>query len=810
MPSPIPNPKNKSKLLYRNSAGRFSQLTAPPSNPPSNGNAQRKKFGLATKFRLPAILLPLLLLLLLLVYVFKDLPSPRRLTRNPFPVSTKIYDRNGILLYDIFADQNRTPVKLSDLPPYVKQATISIEDKDFYKHNGFALSGIARASIKNLGYGLCKTLIQNCKLTLQGGSTITQQLVKTALLTPERTIRRKLRELVLTFAVESIYTKDQILEMYLNQVPYGGTSYGIESASQTYFGKKSSQLSLPESSLLAGLPAAPTRFSPFGAHPELAKERQQLVLSRMVDNHLITREQARTAIEEKLDFAPPQVGIRSPHFVLFVKDLLVQKYGEQVVETGGLRVTTSLDIDLQDQAQLIVASETAKLKKSKVGNGAALVTIPATGEILAMVGSKDYFDKEADGAVNITLRSRQPGSSIKPLNYALGIEKNLITPASLLADIPTCFLVSGQKPYCPDNYDNTFHGPSQARFALGNSYNIPAVKVLTLNNLENFVAKARDFGITTFIDPKNYGLSLTLGGGEVKMVDMAVAFGVFANSGIKVDLHPILKIEDYTGKILERYDPVPLVATEKSKNQTSKIKLQAPTSNLSSQSSNEPRIISPETAFLISHILLDNNARSATFGPSSYLNVSGHPEVSVKTGTTNDKRDNWTIGYNPERLIAVWVGNNDNSPLGNVASGVTGASPIWNRITLAALKNHQPVWPTQPAGIEGATICNTSGLLPPDPANPASCDRGQFRFEYFKKGTLPTEIENLRRDIPVDKTTGIQANDKTPPENIEMQNHAVVFDKFGLLLCLDCSSYPTEPVSIRPADFITPTPTPSP
>lgn len=751
-----------------------------------------------TRFSKPAIVFFLFLPLLLLIYIFKDLPSPTRLAGGS-ALSTQILDRNGAQLYNIFSDENRIPIKLGDLPDHVKHATIAIEDKSFYEHQGLAITGIARASLKNVRYAACRIFVKNCTLSFQGGSTITQQLVKTALLTPERTVRRKIRELALTLAVEIIYSKDEILEMYLNQVAYGGTSYGIESAAQTYFGKHAKDLTLSEASLLAGLPQAPTRYSPFGAHPELAQNRQRLVLDRMVEDGYISSPERDDALSQELVYAPAQVGIKAPHFVLYVKDQLVQKYGEQTVERGGLKVTTTLDITLQESAQEIVASEVAKLKSARVGNSAALVTSPASGEILAMVGSHDYFDSENDGNVNVTLAHRQPGSSIKPLNYALGLENNIVTPASLLLDTPTCFGVAGQRAYCPDNYDNTFHGATQVRFALGNSYNIPAVKMLALNGLENFIIKSRELGITTFSEPSNYGLSLTLGGGEVRMVDMAVAFGVLANGGTRVDLHPILKVEDAKGKILEEYNPFgQLDQLDSSTSPTPSPKIIP----------DGPQVLSPETAYLVSHILLDNNARSSAFGPSSFLNVSGHPEVSVKTGTTNDKRDNWTIGYNPDRLVAVWVGNNDNTPLGAVASGITGASPIWNRIMRQALKDLKPNWPVQPEGVIGKTVCSFSGLLPPDPANPASCFNGQFRFEYFKRNHQPQDSENIRRDIPIDKTTGIPSTEKTPPENIEMQNHPVIFDVLGQMFCLDCP-IASESATIRAETVVRSTPTPT-
>ncbi len=684
-------------------------------------------------------------------WLLRGFPSPSRLNSNEFPSSSLVYDRNGKLLYEIYAEKNRTPVKISDLPDYLQWATVSSEDKNFYRHHGFDFGGILRATYNIVFHQ-----------TLQGGSTITQQLVKNALLSPERTVRRKIREAILTFVIEVSYSKNQILEMYLNQAPYGGTAWGIESASQTYFGKHAKDLSLAEAALLAGLPASPTRFSPFGARPELAKERQLRVFSRMVEDKYITQEQSDQAKNEQLQYAPPTVGISAPHFVLFVKEQLVDQYGQKAVEQGGLKVTTTLDLDLQNFAQQTVATEVAKLKKLKVSNGAALVTNPKTGEILAMIGSKNYFDKDIDGNVNLTIRPRQPGSSIKPINYALALSKKIITPATVINDVPTCFNVPGQKLYCPVNYDGSFHGPVQARFALGNSYNIPAVDVLTLNGLQDFVATASAMGISTFKDAKNYGLSLTLGGGEVTMHDMATAFSAFPNLGVRQDLWAIKKVEDSSGKVLfERQ--------EKEGN----------------------RVLPMEVAYLIDHILLDNNARQPMFGPSSTLVVKNHPEVSVKTGTTNDLRDNWAIGWNPSIMVATWVGNNDNSPMSYVASGITGASPIWNKIISFILKDKKEEWPLKPEGVVGGQICNLSGKAP-NPDSPC-----QTRFEYFIEGTVPTEVENLKQSVEIDKTTGQLATDKTLPENREMQEKQIIIDPLGTRFCLDCT-FPTEPRIIKP------------
>ena len=404
-----------------------------------------------------------------------------------------------------------------------------------------------------------------------------------------------------------------------------------------------------------------------------------------------------------------------------------------------------------------------------------------------MVGSHDYFDTAHDGNVNVTLAHRQPGSAIKPINYALGIEHHLLTPATLLADKPTCFAAPLQKEYCPDNYDDQFHGPTQVRFALGNSFNIPAVKALTLNGLADFVASSSAFGLTTFKDPKNYGPSLTLGGGEVTMLDLSTAYAVLANAGTRIDLNPILRVEDRSGKVLE----------EVSSSQILPDQLQKPnryelfTIHNSLFTKNPPpntRVISAGPAFLVSHILYDNGARSATFGSSSYLNIKGHPEVSVKTGTTNDKRDNWTIGYNPDILVAVWVGNNDNTPMGSVASGVTGASPIWNKVMTQALKDYKQNWPVQPAEVTGTLICSLSGLKAPDNPDPGNCPT---RYEYFLTGTVPpVQTDNMRRDIPIFKLTQAPATSRQIrefPDQIETQGHSVIYDALGIALCLDCA-----------------------
>jgi 1A family penicillin-binding protein len=606
------------------------------------------------------------------------LPSPQLLSRRDLQVTTKIFDRNGALLFEIYNDQNRTPLPLSTIPQFVKQATIAIEDKDFYHHQGISFAGILRA--------VRETVFNN---RIQGGSTITQQLIRSALLTPEITITRKLKEIILAFWTERLYSKDQIFEMYLNQVPYGGTSWGIEAASQTYFGKSVKDLNLAQAALLAGLPAAPTEYSPFGNHPEKAIERQKEVLRRMVEDHDITKEEEEDALATPIKYIQPRVSIRAPHFVMYVKNLLEERYGQRLVEQGGLRITTSLDIAIQEKTENIVRNQITALSSLRVGNGAAMVTNPKTGEILAMVGSKDYFDLEAQGNVNVTTSLRQPGSSIKVVNYAAALE-NGFTAASIIDDAPVIYQSFGSPPYAPVNYDGKFHGPTPLRYALANSYNIPAVKVLAKIGVPAMIEKGKAMGITSWKDSSRYGLSLTLGGGDVTMLDMTRVFGTLANRGKRVDLMPILDVTDYTGRVYEHNTPETAVAAVK-----------------------------PEVAWILSNILSDNQARSSAFGLNSSLVITGKT-VSVKTGTSNDKRDNWTIGYTPSYVVATWVGNNNNAPMDPVlTSGVTGASPIWHDIMTELLKNKQDE-------------------VSPRPSSVVSLPCYFNRIEYFIQGTQPS------------------------------------------------------------------------
>src|SRR3989338_3126309 len=539
--------------------------------------------------------------------------------------------------------------------------------------------------------------------------------------------------------------------------------------------RKIREAALVVAALLAGLPQAPSAYSPFGSRPENAKQRQKEVLRRMREDKYITIQEEKAASETVLTYSTENIPIRAPHFVLWIKDLLIEKFGQKQVEGGGLRVITTLDISVQETAQASLSAEVKKLKQLRVGNGAALTTNPGTGEILAMVGSKDYFDMENDGNVNVTIRSRQPGSSIKPIMYASGFSTGKLTHSTMWLDIPTCFSVPGQPQYCPKNYDGAFHGPTQVRFALGNSYNLPAVKSLAYIGVEDMIATASAMGISTFTDPSRYGLSLTLGGGEVTMLDMATAFGTLANNGVKVPLDPFLRIENYSGEIL--YQRI----TEDRIRERSLL-----AAGQGDSSSEIKRAIPAEAAYLVSHILLYNNARTAAFGPSSQLIIPGQV-VSVKTGTTNDLRDNWTLGYTPELLTAVWVGNNDNKPMNqSLVSGITGAAPIWHDIMSQLLKGRKPIWPEKPEDIVGRDVCNLTGFLP---TPEQSCDT---RHEFFWEKFLPENNRPTQREIWIRKDTGTPVDPAIPLDQqgeLELQTHTVISDPLVPEFCLDCA-YP--------------------
>ena len=661
-------------------------------------------------------------MLLVFIYFSATLPDPEKLTNRKIEQSTKIYDRNGVLLYDVYENKDRTVVTIENVSPYVVSATLATEDSDFYKHQGFDALGIVRAALNTLtGEGL------------QGGSTLTQQLTKNALLTQDRNIIRKIKEFILSVQIENKYDKDKILEGYLNETPYGSTAYGIEAASQLYFNKSSKDLTLAQSAFIAGLAQRPSVYSPFGTNPDLGIERQKYVLKLMKDRGWVNKKGERQkisqkeyddAINDKLVFAKARTNIRAPHFVFWVLEKLYDKFGEEFVKNGGLKVTTTLDVNKQEEIQNIVQEELEKVTNLNVGNSSVVAINPQTREIIAMVGSRDYFDDKI-GSFNVaTSPTRQPGSSIKPLVYATGLKQGY-TASTVFMDVPTSFKgADAGKAYMPKNYDGKFRGPIQLRYALANSINITAVKMLKIVGLNSFLQTATDFGITSFNrGPQNYGLSLALGGGEASLLQMTNAFAVFASEGNYQDTKFALKIEDKNG------NPINYESGEKK------------------------QVIDKGVAYIISDILSDNSARLLAFGPGNALEFRTD-KVAVKTGTTDDIRDNWTIGYTKKIVVGVWAGNNDNTPMNpNLASGVTGAAPIWNRSIKLFLDPDLKNTFDRPDNVVSKEVGTITGGNPADEVE----DR---RSEYFVKGTEPVSRSDMVLEILVCKKDDRIANSK--------------------------------------------------
>ncbi len=582
----------------------------------------------------------------LLLYISTiQIPSLDSIHDRKVTQSTKIYDREGkVLLYDMFKNTKRTIVPFENISPYIKQATLSIEDKEFYTHKGIKPTAIMRAVLVNI-FSLGFT---------QGGSTITQQVVKKTILTDDKTPTRKIKEWVLSLKLEKILSKDEIFSIYLNEIPYGGSIYGIEEASRSYFGKSATDVTLAEAAYLASLPQAPSFYSPYGKNKDRLDHRKNVVLGEMLADGKISESEYNQAIEEKVTFLPrSDKGILAPHFVMFVKEYLEEKYGQDVLEQGGLKVTTTLNYTYQAKAEEIAKTYAFQNKENFNGENAAFVAIdPKTGQILTMVGSRDYFDKEIDGNFNVTTALRQPGSTFKPFVYAAAFNKGY-TPETILFDLETQFSTSCQVDdtsstppcYSPKNYDDKFRGPMTLREALAQSINVPAVKTLYLAGVRDSINLAESMGITSLGDPNRYGLTLVLGGGEVSLLEMTSAYGVFAGEGTKRPYVSILKIEDNKGNILEEYKDSP------------------------------SQVLEVETARNISDILSDNNARAPLYGPNSVIYFPNR-DVAVKTGTTNDYRDAWIIGYTPHIVVGTWAGNNDNTPMAKKVSGLIVA-PMW-------------------------------------------------------------------------------------------------------------------------------------
>lgn len=583
------------------------------------------------------------------------IPSLDTIEARKISQSTKIYDNTGkILLYDVFQNTKRTLVPFEDVSQYIKDATLSIEDKSFYAHGGIRPISILRAIFVDI-------------ITMhfsQGASTITQQVVKNSILTGDKTATRKLKELVLALKIEKVLTKDQIFTMYLNEISYGGNTYGVEKASEEFFGKSAKDVTLAEAAYLASLPKAPSYYSPYGKHKDELEKRKNLVLKEMLRDNKINSEEYEKAKKERVVFLPKEdTGIKAPHFVMYVKDYLEKKYGQDVLESGGLKVTTTLNYAFQKKAEELAKQYALENKKNFNAENNSLVAIdPKTGGILTMVGSRDYFDKDLDGNFNVALAHRQPGSTFKPFAYAEAFIKGF-TPDTVLFDVPTQFAqkcrpedrTSEDGCYAPNNYDDKFRGPVTMRNALAQSINIPSVKTLYLAGVKDSMDLATEMGVTGLNDQNTYGLTLVLGGGEVSLLDMTSAYGVFANDGIRNPYTSILKVEDNNGNILEEIKP------------------------------NPKQIIEPEIARKISDILSDSIARSPLHGLNSPINFKDR-SVAVKTGTTNDYKDAWVIGYTPSLVVGAWAGNNNNTPM-TFRPGAYIAAAMWRAFMDEVLKN---------------------------------------------------------------------------------------------------------------------------
>ena len=751
-PQTIPQPTVRRKTAPQKQPVRAQRqapirVVMPESRTPSRSEADRQPVGRNWGSCLTQLLLIAFILVVVgvvlataaaslgYVIVAGQLPPPSELRNRASTFETaQILDREGNILYSL-ADPNagnRTPVPLSQIDQDLQDATIATEDARFYSNPGFDPFAISRA--------IFQAARENEPVS--GTSTITQQLARALLLDEEertqRTFSRKVKEIILSAELFRTYPKDEILQLYLNEINYGNRAYGIEAAAQTYFNKSAADLSLAEASLLAGLPQAPAFWDPF-TNPEGALARQRVVLGLMVEAGYITMAEAQAAIEESAlvvrSFQPPDVTILHPHFTVTVLQQLEEQFGAQAIYQGGLRVFTTLDPATQRLAEDTLASSRAEINAAGANNAALVAVQPQTGEILGLVGSVDYNDESISGQVNMALSPRQPGSTIKPLVYLTAMEEGW-TPSTLVWDVPTNFPDGVNPPYVPKNYDDQFHGPMLLRTALGNSYNIPAVKALEYVGVCNFIDKVQKLGLTSLQDqgcnesgiPRDHGLSLSLGGGEISPVDLAGAFGVLANGGRYMKPFTITRIENRQGEILFQHQPA---------------------------GANESQVVRPEHAYLLSDILSDNDARQPEFGINNNLVVDGH-QVTAKTGTSgtniSDVRDGWTIGYSPEIVTAVWVGNTDNEPVAEAQSGYRMASPIWNRFMSSYLTNRQPVGFVRPPTIVDVEVCADSGARPGP-----GCDRRIV--EQFAGDQLPPgSDQDFLQPVFVDLWTNLVAN----------------------------------------------------
>lgn len=667
------------------------------------------------------------------LWLAADLPSIDQLNAGLALPSTRIYDRNGQLLYEILATgetggRNRA-IPLAEMPRHCVDAVIATEDANFYSHPGVDVVGIARAAWINLRGGE----------VVAGGSTITQQVARNLLLDPqqraERSLRRKLREMILAVRLQNAYSKDDVLALYLNQSYFGNLAYGLEAAARAYFGKSAPELSLSECALLAGLLQSPASYDPL-VNPEAAAERQHTVLDLMVQVGAITREEAERAKRETLQYAATPFPIEAPHFVMAVIKQLERDYPEQLY-SGGLEVTTTVDLNWQRAAEDIVNIQLDYLNHpttpgkvpADAHNAAVVAMDPHTGQLLAMLGSPNYFDESIDGAVNAALALRQPGSALKPFTYGAAMDPALPDPwtaATLILDVETPFVTRRLESYTPANFGLVEHGPVLLREALASSMNIPAVVAMEHVGVNRMVQLAANAGLTTLAANPNLDLAITLGGGEVRLLDLVQAYGIFPNGGLRVTPTYILQVTDHDGNVLYQWQPPPAT-----------------------------RVMDERLAYILTDILSDDEARIPGFGRNSALNI-GRP-AAAKTGTTTDFRDNWIVGYTPNLVVGVWVGNADNRPMVNI-TGVSGAAPIWNGFMRRVLRGQPELRFQEPPGLVRREVCALSGLIPTD-----TCPRREM--EWFIEGTEPTEYDTFYQRFTIDRQTGLLADDSTPPED---------------------------------------------
>ena len=727
-----------------------------------------------------ALLLALVLETLLLggaglyyALLVRDLPAVEGVSARLSAPSSFIYDRQGRVIHEVIHPEagKNVPLALDDIPLHLRQAVIATEDATFYQNPGFSPRGILRSLWLNLRAGR----------VVAGGSTITQQVVRGLLLSPqeryETSLRRKIREATLAYRLTRRYSKDEILALYLNQTYFGNFAFGAEAAARAYFGVPAAELDLAQAALLAGLIQSPAAYNPL-EHPDAAMERQRVVLRLMVQQGYITEEEAEQAAREPLYFSssPFPYLLEAPHFSAYVAGILERELGTDRLRQGGLRVYTTLDLDFQRIALEVTRRRLEELNRPdeqgvrrRVDNAAVVILDPNSGDILAMVGSPDYTNARISGAMNAALALRQPGSALKPFTYATAFQSGLYTPATMILDIPTTFLTAEGKVYAPQNYDLRFHGPVSARTALASSLNLPAVRALSDIGVQPVIDLCARLGITSLQSAERYGLTLTLGGGEVSLLELTRAYAGLAAGGRRVEIRAIERVEDAKGNILRQWQAGP-----------------------SSQ------VISPQVAFLITDILSDAQARRLGFGASPWLRLDR--PAAVKTGTTTDWRDNWTIGYTPDYVTGVWVGNADNAPMYGV-SGVSGAGPIWHDIMLRIHQGRPRRGFVRPDGLVQVEVCAVSGLLP----NP---DCPHRRLEWFIEGTQPTETCPLHQRFRIDRRTGLLADASTPAEE--------VVERVYLVLPAEAQAWarqeqlPQPPISPPPAYAISRAASPSP